>query len=215
MMIIIMPERIRIFAAILQNTMFLLKGLAKGLEIIDPFLVGHGFKFEDFNINNGEDGKFAHASYINENKKFIIDYRFSIGEVLYQFEDSTISHPFYLDQLGFADRKLHKDFLIENNLEAFNYILHDFNFLIEDFFEGDCIKLIEFSKLQDKIITEIDRKIRKENSVRFDNIRIEKARQVFRNKDFKKCLAIYKAVDNKNLFEEIDNKVIEYCKRHV
>ena len=87
--------------------------------------------------------------------------------------------------------------------------------MIDDFFKGECINLIEFSKLQDKVITELDRKIRIENSIKFDNIRIEKARQVFRNKEYKKCLAIYSFVDNKNLFEEIDNKVIEFCNRHI
>ena len=195
--------------------MQLLKELTVGLETVQPFLNGYGFELENYNINKDSDGYFAFASYTNGNKKLSIDYRFSIGEVLYQYKDSIVSHPFYLDQLGFADKKHHKGFLLKNHLEEFKYILDDFEFLVDDFFKGECNKLIEISILQDSIITELDRKIRKENSIKFDNIRIEKARQLFRNKEYKKCLAIYSFIDNKNLFEEIDNKVIEYCNRHL
>src|ERR1035437_3010833 len=150
--------------------MQLLKELASGLETLQPFLNGYGFEFEDYYIKKDLNGNFAFASYTNGRKKLSIDYRFSIGQVLYRFDNSIVSHPFYLDQLGFADKKQHKGFLLLNNQEEFKYILHDFEFLVDDFFKGECIKLKEFSKLQDYIITEFERKTRKEASDRFDNI---------------------------------------------
>jgi len=194
--------------------MQLIRELSLGLETIEPFLTGYGFEFEDYQIEKGPDGHFTFASYRNKSKKFLVDYRFSIGQVLYQYDNSIASHPFYLDQLGFADKKRHKDFLPENKHEAFERILHDFQYLVDDFFTGECNKLQEISKLQDKIITEVDRKIRKENSIRFDNFRVEKARQVFRMKEYKKCLEIYKFVDNNELLGDLDFKIIEYCNRH-
>ncbi len=191
-----------------------LKDFTKGLEFIEPFLKEYGFQFEDYEINKGADGHFTFASYKNESKTFIIEYTFSIGQVLYQYDDLIVSHPFYLDQLGFGDKRWHKDFLSADHLPEFNHILHDFEYLVDDFFKGECNKLKEISKLQDTIITEVDRKIRKENSILIDNIRIEKARQLFRKKEFKKCLANYKFVDNKTLIKDLDIKIIEYCKRN-
>jgi len=194
--------------------MQLLNDLSKGLETIQPFLNGYGFELDEYNIEKKSGEHFALATYKNENKKFIIDYRFSIGQILYQYENSIASHPFYLDQLGFADKKQHNDFLSDNHLAEFKHILHDFEYLTDDFFKGECKKLKKISELQDNIITEVDRKARKENSLRVDILRIEASRQAFRTKEYKKCLDIYKFVDHKNLLMELDNKIIEYCKRH-
>lgn len=194
--------------------MQLLRDLSKGLSTIEPFLRGYGFELDEYEIEKGSEGHFALATYKHENKKFIIDYSFSIGQALYQYNDSIASHPFYLDQLGFADKKKHKDFLSDNQLAEFKYLLHDFEYLVDDFFKGDCNKLKAISELQDNIITELDRKLRKEKSIRFDDIRIERARQIFRKKEYKKCLNIYRFIDNKNLLEELDNRIIEFCERH-
>lgn len=195
--------------------MQLLKELTKGLEIIEPFLTGYGFELDEYDIEKNEEGHFTLVTYRNGSKKFIIDYRFSIGQALYQYDHSVVSHPFYLDNLGFADKKQKKVFLSENSPEIFRYILHDFEYLVDDFFKGDCNQLKEISKLQDNTFTDIDRKLRKENSARIDTIRIEKARQEFRNKQFKKCLEIYRFVDHKNLLLELDNKIMEYCNRNI
>jgi hypothetical protein len=195
--------------------MQLLKDLTKGLKTVEPFLNEYGFKFDNYENDNSRDMNYTIATYTNEQKIIHFDYRFSYGQVLYQFKNSIVSHPFYLDELGYADKIKHKEFLMTNKLEAFNHILHDFDFLVEDFFAGECAKLKEIAKLQDSIITGLDKELRKQNTIRLDNIRIDKARQVFRLKDFNKAMLIYNAVENKNLLVEVDNKIIEYCKRHI
>jgi len=195
--------------------MLLIEDLSKGLEILDPFLKGYGFAFDKYNFGDNSDSHLSLASYKNENKKFIIDYRFSTGQILYQYGNCIVSHPFYLDNLGFTDKKKHHGFLPNQKLEAFNHILHDFEYLLDDFFKGECYKLKEISELQENIITEVDRKIRLENGIRLDNIRIEQARREFRNTDHVKCLDIYKFVDNKYLLVELDFKIMEYCNRHI
>jgi len=195
--------------------MQLLKDLTKGLKKVEPFLNDYGFKFDNYENDNSRDMNYTIATYTNEQKIIHFDYRFSYGQVLYQFKNSIVSHPFYLDELGYADKIKHKEFLVTNKLEAFNHILHDFDFLVEDFFAGECAKLKEIAKLQDSIITGLDKELRQQNTIRLDNIRIDKARQVFRLKDFNKTMLIYNAVENKNLLVEVDNKIIEYCKRHV
>lgn len=195
--------------------MELLKNLTKGLETLEPFLKEYGFELDEYDIEKNAEGHFTSVVYRNESKKFIIDYGFSIGQVLYEYDNSVVSHPFYLDNLGFADKKHKKDFLSDHNLEVFKNILHDFEYLVDDFFKGDCNKLKEIAELKDNTITEVDKKVRKENTIRIDTIKIEKARQQFRNKENKKCLDSYKFIDNRNLLVELDNKIIEYCKRNL
>lgn len=195
--------------------MQLLKELTRGLELIDPFLKGFGFEYEDFIIDKGPDGHFTYASYRKESKKFLIEYHFSFGQVLYQFEDAIASHPFYLDNLGFKDKKLHQNYISENQLEAFTHILHDFEYLIDDFFKGECVKLKEISKLQDYLISEADRTMRKEKSIRIDTMRIEQARLNFRKKEFNTCITNYRFVENRDLLGDLDTKIIEYSKRHI
>lgn len=195
--------------------MQLLKNLVTGLDTLEPFLKEYGFELDKYDIEKNAEGHYTSVTYRNERKKFIIDYRFSIGQVLYQFDDSIVSHRFYLDNLGFSDKKHKKAFLSDHNLEVFKDILHDFEYLVDDFFKGDCNKLKKIAELKDNTITEDDRKVRKENSIRIDTIKIEKARQEFRIKELKKCLDIYKFVDNRNLLVELDNKIIEYCKRNL
>jgi hypothetical protein len=195
--------------------MQLITGLSEGLEILNPFLKGNGFEFDKYDFDTSSDSPLSLASYKNENKKFIVDYRFSVGQVFYQFDTFIVSHPFYLDNLGFTNKKKHKGFLPDHKLEAFNHLLHDFEYLLDDFFKGKCEKLKEISELQENIITEVDRKIRLENSIRLDNIRIDKARKEFRKKEYLKCLDIYKFVDNKHLLIELDIEIMKYCNRHI
>jgi hypothetical protein len=189
--------------------------LSKGLEKLDPFLKKYGFEFDKYDIDHHSDSHFTLASFKKENKKFIIDHSFSIEQILYQCDDSIISHPFYLDHLGFSEKKMHKDFLQNRKIEAFNNILHDFEYLVDDFFKGECHKLKEISELQENIITEVDREIRKENSIRLDNIKIEKARREFRRKEYLQCLDVYKFIDNQYLLVELDFKIMEYCNRNL
>lgn len=195
--------------------MQLIKELSKGLETLDSFLKNYGFEFDKYEVDTNTKSHFTLASYKKENKKLIIDHSFSFEQILYQCDDSIVSHPFYLDQLGFFEKKRHKDFLQNRKIEAFNDILHDFEYLVDDFFKGECHKLKEISELQENIITEVDKEIRKENSVQLDSIKIEKARREFRNKELLKCLDIYKFIDNKYLLEELDFKIMEYCNRNL
>ena len=195
--------------------MELIKDLSIGLEILDPFMNTYGFEFDKYNFDNNSNAPFTIASYKKENKKFIVDYSFYAGQVLYQFDNFIVSHPFYLDNLGFTNKKKYRGYRLDQKQEGFNLLLHDFEYLVDDFFKGECEKLKDISELQENIITEVDRKIRLENGIRIDNIKIEKARKEFKNKEPIKCLDIYKFVDNKHLLNELDFKIMEYCNRHI
>jgi hypothetical protein len=191
-----------------------LKDLTKGLEILEPFLGRHGFKFDNYENGKGSGGQFTVATFKNGRKSFIIGYRFSIGELGYQFDNFQVGHPFYLDHLGFADRKQFPGFQSDDKLLAFRHILHDLDFLIEDFFNGTCEKLIDAAKLQEKFVNEHNEKAQQDYKNHFDQIKIERARHKFKEKDYKGTLDIYKTVEHKTLLNDLDKKTIEYCERH-
>jgi hypothetical protein len=195
--------------------MLLPDDIKKGLEILTPFLTTHDFELDSFLSGKDLKDDFAIVSFKKERKKFIIDYRFSIGQALYKFDNSIISHPFYLNQLGFENRRWHKDFLSDQRLEGFKQILHDFEFVVDDFFKGECNKLKEFAELEKSVTSELDRNILIERGVRIDKVVIEKARQEFRIKELKMCLDSYSLVENVNLLLDLDKKIIEYCKRNI
>ncbi len=92
--------------------------------------------------------------------------------------------------------------------------MHDFDFLVNDFFQGSCDKLVEAAKLQEKFVKDHNEKAQQVYNNHFDQMKIDRVRLKFKEKDFKVALDIYKTVEHKTLLNDIDKKTIEYCKRH-
>ena|SRR5690606_14077392 len=189
--------------------------LTNGLEILVPFLERHGFALDKYENGKGSGGQFTVATFKNGRKSFIIGYRFSIGELGYQFDNFQVGHTFYLDHLGFADKKQFPGFQSDDKLLGFRHILHDLEFLIEDFLKGSCDKLIEAAKLQDKFVKEQNLKAHEDYNNHFDQVKIDRARLKFKEKDYKGTLDIYQTVEHKTLLTDLDKKTIEYCERHI
>jgi hypothetical protein len=189
--------------------------LVNGLKLLEPFLIDNGFHLDNYENGKGSGGQFTNATYINQNKKLSIGYRFSVGFVTYQCDDSIVAHGFYIDRLGHSDKKQFPDFQSDDKLLAFRHILHDFNFLIDDFFKGECKKLKEIAPLQRKEGDDINRKPQEEFENSFDLSKIHQARQLFKDKKYSECIKKYQTVDKQNLLTEFDKKSIEFCKRHL
>ncbi len=187
--------------------------LTKGIQILEPFLIQHGFKFDNYENEENFVGIFNIATYKKENKQFIINYLPEVGRVDYQIDNLKTYHDYYIDQLGYADKRNFHGFQTADKLLAFQHILQDFNFLIEDFFQGECIKLKELSELNECILKEYTKSAHKEFSVQFDLIRIEAARNEFKAKHYKMSLGIYIKVENTNLLNDLDKKLIDHCQR--
>jgi hypothetical protein len=191
-----------------------LNDLTKGLEILVPFLGRHGFTLDNYENGKGSGGQFTVATFKNGHKSFIIGYRFSISELVYQIDNHKVGHSFYLDHLGLVDKRQFPNFQSDDKLLAFRHILHDLNFLVDDFFEGSCDKLLEAAKLQEKFIKTHDEKAQQDYNNHFDLIKINSARHKFKEKNYKETLDTYKTVENKTLLNDLDKKTIEYCKRY-
>jgi len=189
--------------------------LAKGLEIIEPFLKQHEFKFTKHEDFKSPTSHFLLTKYKKERKEFILGYHCSIGQVIYQFDKLAVSHDFYLNKLGFAKEKQFQDIQSEYKSLAFQNLLHDFNFLVDDFFAGECVKLKEIAILQDNIIKEYDKKAREGYNIEFDKLRIDKARQEFKNRNFKKSIELYKSVESVDLINDLDRRIIEFSEGKV
>jgi len=192
-----------------------LEGLETGLEVLEPFLQQHHFGFDTYETIKGSSGQFTFAKYKNEHKQFILGYNYSVGQVVYQYDNLQLSHDIYLNQLGLASKQRFQDVQTNNKLLPFTYLLQDFKFLVDDFFKGECVKLKEFSILHENIITEYDKKAREGYNIQFDNLRIGKAREEFKIKNFKRSLQIYMTVEYKNLISELDENIIAYCERNI
>ncbi len=195
-----------------------LTDLEKGIEILMPFLMQHHFVLNTHDNLGNADSYFTQVKFINKNKEFKIGYLTSVGYLIYKYEDLKVSHDFYLDKLGFAGKRKFKAIQTENKLLVFKNILHDFEFLVEDFFAGNCTKLREYSKHPENIIKLYDKRAemaREMNNRQSDEIRIEQARKKFINKDFKESLELFRSLENKNLISMLDEKIIDYCTRYL
>ena len=184
--------------------------LTKGLKIIEPFLKQHDFEFKNQEDFKSPTSYFLLTKYQKGRREFILGYHCSIGQVVYQYDKFAVSHDFYLDKLGFSKEKQFQDIQTEYKFLAFENLLHDFNFLVDDFFAGECIRLKEIAILQDNIIKEYDKKARNGYNIEFDKLRIDKARQEFKNKNYKKCLELYRSVESVDLINDLDRRIIEF-----
>jgi hypothetical protein len=189
--------------------------LINGLRLLEPFLTRHGFTLDTYENGQGSGGQFTRATYKKADRKFVISYRYSIGELYYQFEDLAVGHDFYLKQLGHGDKMKFPDFQSEDRLETFRNVLHDFDLIRSDFFEGDCKELKRIEELQKKHIDNLQRQSQINGHDEGDLRKIQKAREKFKTKDYKESLDIYRTIDNKNVLSDFDLRTMYFCKQRV
>ncbi|HEV8081963.1 MAG TPA: hypothetical protein VGP55_02120 [Chitinophagaceae bacterium] len=185
-----------------------------GLKILEPFLFQHGFKLDYMKTQQSSGGQFTNAAYINGKKKFIIGYRYSVGLLDYQFENSTVMHNFYLDGLGYADKKQYPDFQNEDLQSSFRHILADFEYLKDDFFIGHCIELKKIAISQIKYYEELQAKLYADEELKSNKEIIDKARQQFKVKNYKACIDFYKTVSKNYVLTEFDKRTLQHCNDH-
>lgn len=193
--------------------------LKKEIEILEPFLKKHDFELKRYEKTNEEwRNLFAVATYKNGKKQFIIKHIQPIIQVFYQFDKHKVHHSFYLKQLGvvgsFECSEIKNFYEEKDTKKDFANLLHDFLFLVEDFFHGECVKLQEFSKIHNKTLTEYHTKAHEEFSIHFDELKIKTAKEAYQKKELKKCLDVYKKVENRKLINGVDERIIDYCNKY-
>ena len=189
--------------------------LINGLGLLDPFLARHRFTLDNYENGKGSGGQFTLAIYKNGDKKFVIGYRYSIGELYYQHEDSAVGHDFYLRQLGFGDIMKFPDFQSDDKLESFRHILADFELIKADFFDGNCNELKRIAKIQKETIERENKERQNEYTDHFDLDIIKKARQAFKDQKFKEAIRTYGTVKKKELLTDLDKKTLKIANERV
>ncbi len=191
----------------------------EGLKILEPFIFNYGFKLDIIKTEQASGGQFTNATYTNGKKKFIIGYRYLISRLEYEFDNSIVSHNFYLDELGFTDKrqfpKPYPNFENEDLQSSFKNILSDFEYVKDDFFNGQCIELKKASISQLKFYEELQTKLYAEEKLINNKRIIDKARQQFKIKNYQTCLDIYKTLSEDYLLTEFDNKTLQRCRNHL
>jgi hypothetical protein len=187
----------------------------EGLKILEPFLFNYGFKLDSMETQQSSGGQFTNATYINEKKKFIIGYRFSVGRLDYHFDNSVVMHNFYLDGLGYADKRQYPNPQSEDLQTSFRHILADFEYLKNDFFVGQCVELKKIAISQTKYYEELQAKLYADEELKNDKKIIDKAREQFKLKKYKNCMDIYKTVSKSYLLTEFDKTTLQRCNDHL
>ena len=191
----------------------------EGLKILEPFIFNYGFKLDNIKTEQASGGQFINATYTNEKKKFIIGYRYLISRLEYEFENSIVSHNFYLDELGFTDKrqfpKPYPNFENEDLQSSFRNILSDFEYLKDDFFIGQCVELKKAAISQLKYYEVLQAKLSADAELKNDKDIIDKARQEFKVKNYKGCFNIYKTVSKNYVLTEFDKKTLQRCSEHL
>ncbi len=160
-------------------------------------------------------GQFTNATYIKEKKKFVIGYRFSVGRLEYHFNNSVVMHNFYLDGLGYADKRQYPNSQSEDLQTPFRHILADFEYLKNDFFVGQCVELKKIAISQTKYYEELQARLYADEELKNDKKIIDRARQQFKFKNYKGCIDIYKTVSKNYLLTEFDKTTLQRCKDHL
>jgi len=189
--------------------------LINGLKLLDPFLTKYGFTLDSYENGKGSGGQFTTATYSNGEKKFVIGYRYSIGELYYQCGKLTVGHPFYLEQLGQGDKMKFPDFQSDDKLQSFRHILQDFELIKKDFFEGDGTELKRIAKIQDKVSKARNKESQAKYTDSFDLRIIRRARQEFKDKKYNDSINSYGTVNNKELLTDIDTKTLKIARERL
>lgn len=107
------------------------------------------------------------------------------------------------------------DFQCDDKLQTFRNVLHDLDLIKNDFFEGDCNELVRIEKLQVCYIKELENESEIKENNSSDILKISRAREKFKAREYEKTLKIYESVINKNLLTDFDLRTIDYCKPKV
>src|SRR5665648_1042261 len=133
-----------------------LAGLEKGLEILEPFLKLYDFGFKGFENFRGEGRHLTLAKFKNKRREFILGYRFSVGQIVYQFDKLSVSHDFYLYKLGFGSKKKFEGVQTADKLLPFKNIFSNFNNLFKNFLKENasgCKRIQNFRIISSKSMT--------------------------------------------------------------
>jgi hypothetical protein len=110
--------------------------LKVGIEVLDPVLKPHGFKFVFEKAAQGSGGRFAFGKYVRGDRSLELHFRYSLGLVTYHIGESRLDHESYMRSLGVYGKNSYPDFPTDP-LESFQSLAQDLARYCADFLTGD------------------------------------------------------------------------------
>jgi hypothetical protein len=110
--------------------------LKAGIEILDPVLNPHGFRFVYEGSGKGSGGRFAFGKYVRGDRSIELHFRLSLGLVTYHVGESSLDHESYMRSLGAFGKNSYPDFPTDP-VESFRSLAQDLLHYCSDFLTGD------------------------------------------------------------------------------
>lgn len=193
----------------------------KDIGILEPFIFRYRFSLAELKTTKGSSGVFTKATYVNDRKKIIICIRSGdkLDQLDYQFGDYKVMHGFYLDEICRPDDRRYGytqiGFEKVDLLDHLKKILGEFEYLIRDFFVGQCTYLKRAAEFQSLFYKELNEKGRAEEELKIDRSIIAKARQQFKDRNYQCCIDIYKTLSKNYVLTEFDKLTLQRCNDHL
>jgi hypothetical protein len=122
--------------------------LVQGIELLCGPLAPHGFTFALRGEGRGSGGPFAWGEFVRADRRLVLHYRNSLGEVTYHAGSVVVGHVSYMRSLGVLENCRYPGFSREP-LQVFRDLAHDLRFA-DDFLHGDASILVTAST-QEKV----------------------------------------------------------------
>jgi hypothetical protein len=110
--------------------------LQRGVEILAPALVPHGFRFEFRRTDKGSGGYFAWGEFVRGDRRLALHFRHALGLVTYHLGNDVIAHEDFMRVvLGGARTNEYPGFS-EDPLDGFRHLRHDLEKFAAPFVTG-------------------------------------------------------------------------------
>ena len=110
--------------------------LQRGVDILAPVLVPHGFQFRIVSSGCGSGGAFAHGEFVRGDRRLELHFRYSLGLVTYHIAGLSLAHDDYLRALLGRSSAGHYPSTSDEPLAAFELLRQDLVEHCSDFVSG-------------------------------------------------------------------------------
>jgi hypothetical protein len=119
--------------------------LNAGARIVGAVIEPHGFLWVPGNSGVGHPGDFAGGSFVRDNRRLELHFRWSLGLVRYHVGAIVISHEQLIRYSGHAMEAQYPGFS-SDPLDAFRHLAHDLQNYATNFIEGDGSTIVAAEK---------------------------------------------------------------------
>lgn len=185
--------------------------LRAGVEILDPLMVPHGFRFGAEQTGRGSGGLFACGEYARGDRRLELHFRHSLGLVTYHVGEAFLDHDVYMRALGVGPHVAQYPGFSDDPLDAFRHLLHDLQSYAAEFLSGDAAVL--------RAAAPVDARRRaaewreREAGYAGDWSKREEARRRFRAGEYGRVVALLESLQDPGLLSAAEARALSIARR--